>query len=62
MAKDITYLGNEMLLEPSNYILHFAIAIIALVLILTLFFELKKPKKDPNKDPDTKRINEILKD
>ena len=62
MAKEITYLGNELLLRADNYILHIAIAIIALSLIATLIYELKKPLKDPNEDKNTKRMNDILND
>ena len=62
MAKDITYLGNEMLLKADNYILHIAIVLIAIALIVTVVYEMKKPLKDPNKDKDTKRMNDILKD
>ena len=62
MAKEITYLGNELLFRDDNYILHIAIVLIALTLIATLIYEIRKPKKDPNRDPDTKRINDILKE
>jgi hypothetical protein len=48
--------------DPSNYILHIAIALIAIALISTLIYELKKPYKDPNENEDTKKINDILKD
>ncbi len=62
MAKDITYLGNELLFRADNYILHIAIAVIAISLIATLIYELKKPLKDPNRDKNTKRMNDILND
>jgi uncharacterized membrane protein affecting hemolysin expression len=62
MEKDVSYLGSEILFRADNYILHIAIVSIAIGLILTLIYELRKPKKDPNEDPNTKRINEILKD
>jgi len=62
MAKEITYLENEMLFRADNYILHIAIVLIAASLIATLIYELKKPLKDPNKNKDTKRMNDILKD
>jgi len=52
----------ELLSNPSNYTLHIAIALIAITLIATIFYEMKKPIKDPNEDKDTKRINDILKD
>ena len=50
------------LFTPTNNMLHFAIAIIAITLIATIIYELKKPLEDPNKDKDTKRMNDILKD
>jgi hypothetical protein len=62
MAKEVTYLGNDMLFRADNYMLHIAIAFIAVALIGTLIYELKKPVKDPNKNKDTKRMNDILKD
>jgi len=62
MAKEITYLGNEMLFKADNYVLHIAIVIIAIILIATVVYEMKKPLKDPNEDKDTKRMNDILKD
>ena len=62
MAKDISYLGTNLLFRPDNYILHIAIAVIAISLIATIFYEMKKPVKDPNRDKDTKRMNDILKD
>jgi hypothetical protein len=62
MAKEITYLGSDMLFRADNYMLHIAIAFIAVALIGTLIYELKKPVKDPNKNKDTKRMNDILKD
>jgi hypothetical protein len=61
MAKEVTYLGTELLFRADNYILHIAIAIIAITLIATIIYELKKPLKDPNKDKNTKRMNDILK-
>ncbi len=61
MAKEVTYLGAELLFRADNYILHIAIAIIAITLIATIIYELKKPLKDPNKDKNTKRMNDILK-
>ena len=39
-----------------------AIALIATGLIITIIWELRKPKRDPNENPDTKRMNDILKD
>ena len=39
-----------------------AIVTIAVSLIATLIWELKKPKRDPNENPDTKRMNDMLKD
>ena len=39
-----------------------AIAVIAVTLLGTLVYELRKPKRDPNDDPDTKRINDMLKE
>jgi hypothetical protein len=62
MAKEVTYLGSDMLFRADNYMLHIAIAFIAVALIGTLIYELKKPVKDPNKNKDTKRMNDILKD
>jgi len=62
MAKEISYLGSEMLFRADNYVLHIAIALIAIGLIATLIYEMKKPLKDPNENKDTKRMNDILKD
>jgi len=62
MAKEISYLGSDLLFRADNYILHIAIAVIAIVLIATLIYEMKKPVKDPNENEDTKRMNDILKD
>jgi hypothetical protein len=62
MAKEITYLGNELLFRADNYVLHIAIVIIAVSLIATLIYEMKKPLKDPNEDENTKRMNDILND
>ncbi len=56
------HLETNMLFDPSNYILHIAIVLIAVTLIWSLVREMKKPLKDPNEDKDTKRINDILKD
>jgi len=53
---------TSMLLDPRYLTLHIAIALIAIGLIATLIYEMKKPLKDPNDDPDTKRMNDILKD
>ncbi len=39
-----------------------AIFFIAVSLIATIIYELKKPPRDPNDDPDTKKMNDILKD
>jgi len=50
----------EMLLNPRYYVLHIAIALIAIALLATLFYEMRKPKKDPNHNKDTKRMNDIL--
>jgi len=50
------------LFTPNNNMLHFAIALIAIVLISTTIYELRKPIKDPNRDKDTKRMNDILED
>ena len=52
----------SMLLDPRYLTLHIAIILIAVALIGTLIYELKKPLEDPNDDPDTKRMNDILKD
>jgi len=61
--KDIEYLGVfELITKSSNYILHIAIALIAITLIVTIIYEMRKPLQDPNKDKNTKRINDILKD
>ncbi len=51
-----------LLMQPRNYVLHIAIALIAIVLISTLIYEMKKPVDKSKMDEDTKRINEILKD
>jgi len=61
--KTVEYSGvMELLSRPDNYILHIAIALIAITLISTIVYEMKKPLQDPNKDKDTKRINDILKE
>ncbi|NPA51013.1 MAG: hypothetical protein GXO02_05235 [Epsilonproteobacteria bacterium] len=52
----------DIIFEPRYLVMHIAIVVIALFLLATLIYEMKKPKKDPNEDPDTKRINDILKD
>ena len=52
----------QIIFDPQYYVLHIAIAFIAISLIATLIHEMRKPKKDPNDDPDTKRMNDILKD
>ena len=57
------HLGVEnLLLNPSNYTLHIAIALIAITLIWSIVHEMRKPLKDPNENRDTKRMNDILKD
>ncbi len=53
---------KELLFRPDNYTLHIAIALIAITLIATVVYEMRKPIKDPNEDKDTKRMNDILKD
>ena len=53
---------KELLFRPDNYTLHIAIALIAVTLIATIVYEMRKPIKDPNEDKDTKRMNDILKD
>jgi len=55
-------INAAQLFKPENNMLHFAIAIIAISLLATLFYEMRKPIKDPNEDEDTKRINDMLKD
>ncbi len=50
------------LFTPQNNILHYAIALIAVTLITTIIYELRKPTEDPNKNSDTKRMNDILDD
>jgi hypothetical protein len=62
MSKEITFLGSDIIFKPENYMLHIAIAFIAIALIGTIIYELKKPLKDPNQNKDTKRMNDILKD
>ena len=52
----------DLLSNPRYYVFHLAILVIAVALIATLVYELRKPKKDPNDDPDTKRMNDMLKD
>jgi uncharacterized membrane protein len=52
----------EILFNPRYYVLHIAIALIAIALLSTLFYEMKKPKRDPNENEDTKRMNDILKE
>ena len=56
------HLETNLFFEPSNYMLHIAIVLIAVTLIWTLVHEMKKPLKDPNENEDTKRMNDILKD
>ena len=53
---------KELLFRADNYVLHIAIVLIALTLIATVIYEMKKPLKDPNENNDTKRMNDILKD
>jgi len=55
-------INAEVLFKPENNILHIAIALIAISLIITVVYELKKPLKDPNENKDTKRMNDILND
>ncbi len=52
----------SMILDPRYFVLHIAIVVIAVTLIGTLIYELRKPPHDPNDDPDTKRMNDMLKD
>jgi hypothetical protein len=52
----------SLVLEPRYYVFHIAIFFIALSLIATIIYEMRKPKQDPNDDPETKRINDMLKD
>jgi len=52
----------DLLNNPRYYVFHIAILFIAVSLIATLIYEMRKPKKDPNDDPDTKRMNDMLKD
>ena len=51
-----------MFMESRYLVFIYAILAIALVLISTIVWELRKPKKDPNDNPDTKRMNDMLKD
>ncbi len=53
---------KELLFRADNYVLHIAIVLIAITLIATVIYEMKKPLKDPNENKDTKRMNDILKD
>jgi len=52
----------NLLLDPRNYLLHIAIFLIAITLIWSLVYEMRKPIKDPNEDEDTKRMNDMLND
>ncbi len=52
----------DILFEAKYYVFHIAILLIAVVLLSTLVYEMRKPKKNPNDDPDTKRMNDMLKD
>jgi hypothetical protein len=52
----------DIITEPKYLIMHIAIFLIAVGLISTLIYELRKPPTDPNLDEDTKRMNDILKD
>lgn len=54
--------GTKFLFTPENNILHYAIALIAVTLIATVIYELRKPLEDPNKNEDTKRMNDLLDD
>jgi hypothetical protein len=54
--------GTQFLFTPQNNVLHFAIALIAVTLIATVIYELRKPLEDPNKNEDTKRMNDLLDD
>ncbi len=56
------HLETNLLFEPSNYVLHIAIVLIAVTLIWSLVREMKKPFKNPNENEDTKRMNDILED
>jgi len=55
-------ISADRLFTAQNNLFHYAIALIALALIATVIYELKKPHKDPNRDNDTKRMNDILND
>jgi hypothetical protein len=55
-------ISANQLFTPENNILHYAIALIAISLLASIFYEMKKPIKDPNEDADTKRMNDMLKD
>ncbi len=50
----------DMLFEPQNYLLHLAIALIAITLLWTLIHEMRKPGNTHSKDEKTKKMNEIL--
>jgi hypothetical protein len=52
----------NIFLDPRYLTLHIAIAFIAISLVATIVYELRKPLEDPNDNPDTKRMNDILKD
>ena len=52
----------DMLFEPQNYLLHIAIALIAIILLWTLIYEMRKPGNTHRKDKKTKKMNEILHD
>ena len=51
-----------MFFDMRYFSLIIAIVVVAVVLIGTLIWEMKKPIGDPNDDPDTKRMNDILQD
>ena len=51
-----------MFSDPRYTPLFAAIFFIAVSLIATIIYELRKPIEDPNNDPDTKKMNDMLKD
>lgn len=55
-------ISSRFLFTPENNVLHIAIAVIAVTLIATIVYELRKPVEDPNKNSDTKRMNDLLDD
>lgn len=55
-------ISSQFLFTPENNVLHIAIAVIAITLIATVIYEMRKPFQDPNRNEDTKKMNDLLDD